>query len=105
MFGDNVPQERAESAKEAARTCDALLAMLITKGTTYAPFCLEYIDNFSFKSAAWEPFRDFIPEDERNCFVDSYNKRLTSSNPIVLVAPHISFLEVNTLCYICVALS
>jgi regulator of replication initiation timing len=32
MFGDNVPQERAESAKEAARTCDALLAMLITKG-------------------------------------------------------------------------
>ncbi|PWZ32277.1 Proline iminopeptidase [Zea mays] len=40
---------------------------------------------------AWEPFRDFIPEDERNCFVDSYNKRLTSSNPIVLVAPHISF--------------
>ena len=56
MFVDNVPQERAESAKEAARTCDALLAMLITKGTTYAPFCLEYIDNFSFKYVAWEPF-------------------------------------------------
>jgi len=27
MFGDNVPQERAESAKEAARTCDALLVV------------------------------------------------------------------------------
>jgi hypothetical protein len=54
-------------------------------------FCLEYIDNFSFKSAAWEPFRDFIPEDERNCFVDAYNKRLTSSDPVVQVAPHISF--------------
>ncbi|AQK87578.1 Proline iminopeptidase [Zea mays] len=34
---------------------------------------------------AWEPFRDFIPEDERNCFVDAYNKRLTSSDPIVQV--------------------
>ncbi|XP_066359088.1 NAD-dependent protein deacylase SRT2-like isoform X2 [Miscanthus floridulus] len=27
MFGDNVPQERAESAKDAARTCDALLVV------------------------------------------------------------------------------
>nr|WJZ57301.1 sirtuin 2 [Paspalum vaginatum] len=27
MFGDNVPQERAENAKEAARTCDALLVV------------------------------------------------------------------------------
>ncbi|CAL4903930.1 unnamed protein product [Urochloa decumbens] len=27
MFGDNVPQERAESAKEAARKCDALLVV------------------------------------------------------------------------------
>ncbi|CAD6270356.1 unnamed protein product [Miscanthus lutarioriparius] len=27
MFGDNVPQERAESAKEAARACDALLVV------------------------------------------------------------------------------
>jgi len=27
MFGDNVPQERAESAKEAARNCDALLVV------------------------------------------------------------------------------
>ncbi|KAG0518779.1 hypothetical protein BDA96_09G206100 [Sorghum bicolor] len=34
---------------------------------------------------AWEPFRDFIPEDERNCFIDAYNKRLTSSDPIVQV--------------------
>ncbi|WVZ88696.1 hypothetical protein U9M48_035183 [Paspalum notatum var. saurae] len=31
MFGDNVPQERAESAKEAARTCDALLVFLRDK--------------------------------------------------------------------------
>ncbi|KAL5231198.1 hypothetical protein ABZP36_029974 [Zizania latifolia] len=29
---------------------------------------------------AWEPFRDFIPEDERNCFIAAYNKRLTSSD-------------------------
>ncbi|CAL5098063.1 unnamed protein product [Urochloa decumbens] len=27
MFGDNVPQERAESAKESARNCDALLVV------------------------------------------------------------------------------
>lgn len=27
MFGDNVPQERAETAKEAARTCDSLLVV------------------------------------------------------------------------------
>ncbi|RLN30327.1 NAD-dependent protein deacylase SRT2 isoform X1 [Panicum miliaceum] len=27
MFGDNIPQERAESAKEAARNCDALLVV------------------------------------------------------------------------------
>jgi hypothetical protein len=53
-------------------------------------FCFEYINNFSFKSAAWEPFRDFIPEYERNCFIDAYNKRLTSSDPIVQVAPHLS---------------
>lgn len=29
---------------------------------------------------AWEPFRDFIPEDERNCFIAAYSKRLTSSD-------------------------
>uniref|UniRef100_A0A0E0DTU5 Proline iminopeptidase n=1 Tax=Oryza meridionalis TaxID=40149 RepID=A0A0E0DTU5_9ORYZ len=29
---------------------------------------------------AWEPFRDFIPEDERNCFISAYSKRLTSSD-------------------------
>ena len=27
MFGDNVPIERADSAKEAARNCDALLVV------------------------------------------------------------------------------
>ena len=27
MFGDNVPRERADNAKEAARTCDALLVV------------------------------------------------------------------------------
>jgi NAD+-dependent protein deacetylase sirtuin 4 len=27
MFGDNVPRERADSAKEAARNCDALLVV------------------------------------------------------------------------------
>ncbi|WVZ99231.1 hypothetical protein U9M48_044560 [Paspalum notatum var. saurae] len=34
---------------------------------------------------AWEPFRDFIPEDERNCFIEAYSKRLTSSDPTVQV--------------------
>ncbi|KAF0925231.1 hypothetical protein E2562_015641 [Oryza meyeriana var. granulata] len=29
---------------------------------------------------AWEPFRDFIPEDERSCFIAAYSKRLTSSD-------------------------
>ncbi|WVY93681.1 hypothetical protein V8G54_032769 [Vigna mungo] len=29
---------------------------------------------------AWEPFRDLIPESERGCFVDAYNKRLNSNN-------------------------
>lgn len=27
MFGDNVPKERADDAKEAARNCDALLVV------------------------------------------------------------------------------
>ncbi|GJM89051.1 hypothetical protein PR202_ga05647 [Eleusine coracana subsp. coracana] len=34
---------------------------------------------------AWEPFRDFIPEDERNCFIAAYCKRLTSSDVNVQV--------------------
>ncbi|KAF8715808.1 hypothetical protein HU200_026760 [Digitaria exilis] len=34
---------------------------------------------------AWEPFRDFIPEEERNCFIAAYNKRLTSSDPTIQV--------------------
>lgn len=29
---------------------------------------------------AWEPFRDFIPESERGCFVDAYHKRLNSND-------------------------
>lgn len=29
---------------------------------------------------AWEPFRDFIPENERGCFIDAYHKRLNSSD-------------------------
>ncbi|KAL8541679.1 hypothetical protein ACS0TY_002804 [Phlomoides rotata] len=29
---------------------------------------------------AWEPFRDHIPESERGCFVDAYNKRLNSND-------------------------
>nr|CAB3464737.1 unnamed protein product [Digitaria exilis] len=33
--------------------------------------------------ATWEPFRDFIPEEERNCFIAAYNKRLTSSDPTI----------------------
>jgi proline iminopeptidase len=38
------------------------------------------IDCCNFIRAAWEPFRDFIPEDERNCFIAAYSKRLTSSD-------------------------
>ncbi|CAL4894326.1 unnamed protein product [Urochloa decumbens] len=34
---------------------------------------------------AWEPFRDFIPEEERNCFIAAYSKRLTSSDPTVQI--------------------
>ncbi|KAK8934019.1 Proline iminopeptidase [Platanthera zijinensis] len=29
---------------------------------------------------AWEPFQDFIPENERDCFIDAYHKRLNSSD-------------------------
>ncbi|XP_024979546.1 proline iminopeptidase isoform X2 [Cynara cardunculus var. scolymus] len=29
---------------------------------------------------AWEPFRDLIPENERECFVKAYHKRLNSDN-------------------------
>ncbi|WOH14966.1 hypothetical protein DCAR_0934496 [Daucus carota subsp. sativus] len=29
---------------------------------------------------AWEPFRDFIPENERECFITAYQKRLESDN-------------------------
>lgn len=31
-------------------------------------------------NAAWEYFRDLIPESERGCFVDAYCKRLNSSD-------------------------
>ncbi|CAN6337097.1 unnamed protein product [Urochloa humidicola] len=34
---------------------------------------------------AWERFRDFIPEEERNCFIAAYSKRLTSSDPTVQI--------------------
>ncbi|KAL5225401.1 hypothetical protein ABZP36_012040 [Zizania latifolia] len=34
---------------------------------------------------AWEPFSGFIPEDERNCFIVAYNKRLTSLDTDVQV--------------------
>lgn len=30
--------------------------------------------------AAWEPFRDLIPEDERGCFIKAYHKRLNSED-------------------------
>ncbi|XP_068653775.1 proline iminopeptidase-like isoform X2 [Aristolochia californica] len=30
---------------------------------------------------AWEPFRDFIPEDERSSFISAYSKRLNSEDP------------------------
>ncbi|KAJ4965610.1 hypothetical protein NE237_017459 [Protea cynaroides] len=29
---------------------------------------------------AWEPFRDFIPENERDCFITAYSKRLNSED-------------------------
>ncbi|OWM63713.1 proline iminopeptidase isoform X1 [Punica granatum] len=29
---------------------------------------------------AWEPFRDLIPENERQCFISAYSKRLNSDN-------------------------
>ncbi|KAG0492905.1 hypothetical protein HPP92_006303 [Vanilla planifolia] len=29
---------------------------------------------------AWEPFRDFIPENERSCFMEAYHKRLNSTD-------------------------
>lgn len=34
---------------------------------------------------AWEPFRDFIPENERNCFIEAYHKRLNSNDVDVKV--------------------
>lgn len=30
--------------------------------------------------AAWEPFRDLIPENERTCFIEAYHKRLNSDD-------------------------
>lgn len=29
---------------------------------------------------AWEPFRDLIPVDERECFITAYHKRLNSED-------------------------
>ncbi|ERN18524.1 proline iminopeptidase isoform X2 [Amborella trichopoda] len=29
---------------------------------------------------AWEPFRDFIPQEERSCFIHAYSKRLNSKD-------------------------
>lgn len=33
-----------------------------------------------FVYTAWEQFRDFIPENERDCFVTAYHKRLNSED-------------------------
>ncbi|MFS7979353.1 putative prolyl aminopeptidase [Helianthus anomalus] len=33
-----------------------------------------------FYEGAWEPFRDLIPENERDCFVKAYHKRLNSDD-------------------------
>ncbi|XP_042396916.1 proline iminopeptidase-like [Zingiber officinale] len=37
---------------------------------------------------AWEPFRDFIPEEERDNFILAYNKRLNSDDLDVQVYQH-----------------
>jgi NAD-dependent deacetylase sirtuin 4 len=46
MFGDNVPQERAESAKEAARNCDALLVVGSALMTMSAFRLARYLNNY-----------------------------------------------------------
>ena len=42
-------------------------------------FCC-YLKSQWFNCTAWEPFRDFIPENERECFITAYQKRLESDN-------------------------
>lgn len=43
--------------------------------------------------SAWEPFRDLIPESERGCFVDAYNKRLNSNDIETQVSVSVVFLS------------
>lgn len=44
--------------------------------------CLNYILMLFCCSfcTAWEPFRDHIPEDERQCFISAYSKRLNADD-------------------------
>lgn len=39
-----------------------------------------YLNCKWFIYTAWEPFRDFIPENERDSFITAYQKRLHSDN-------------------------
>ena len=41
--------------------------------------------------AAWESFRDFIPENERGCFIDAYSKRLNSDDLETQVSYYLFF--------------
>lgn len=48
-------------------------------------FSLSYVANMVSPYAAWEPFRDLIPENERKCFLEAYHKRLNSDDMEVQV--------------------
>lgn len=39
----------------------------------------------TFMFAAWEPFREFIPENERDSFIKAYSKRLNSEDMAIQV--------------------
>lgn len=54
--------------------------------------------------AAWESFRDFIPENERGCFIDAYSKRLNSDDLETQVSYYLFFFLTDFISKNCVGL-
>lgn len=58
------------------RTCNRLLCYCYHLSIYYIYLKRELF----FIYSAWEQFRDLIPENERECFITAYHKRLNSEN-------------------------
>ncbi|KAK1352578.1 hypothetical protein POM88_053275 [Heracleum sosnowskyi] len=46
----------------------------------YVVLAISVADSYIYTIKPWEQFRDLIPENERDCFITAYHKRLNSEN-------------------------